>query len=139
MLVFIPQALLENDFAQYMSNEYETASTDARWIKTYHGAVLGTEQAKDVRLLDLGGFFLGLYATVFGRVLIVGFDVDYSTMIFAWLPSLFVVLDAPPDLPAPPPGRAVPAPRPVRSGLLVDHVSFSYPGTDRWVLRDVSF
>ncbi|HEX2207792.1 MAG TPA: ABC transporter ATP-binding protein [Longimicrobium sp.] len=32
-----------------------------------------------------------------------------------------------------------PAPDALREGIVFDHVSFRYPGTDRWVLRDVSF
>ncbi|HEX6371124.1 MAG TPA: ABC transporter ATP-binding protein [Longimicrobium sp.] len=32
-----------------------------------------------------------------------------------------------------------PAPDALRDGIVFDHVSFRYPGTERWVLRDVSF
>jgi ATP-binding cassette subfamily B protein len=34
---------------------------------------------------------------------------------------------------------ALPAPRPIRAGFEFRNVSFSYPGTDRYVLRDFSF
>ena len=53
-----------------------------------------------------------------------------------FLPSLFRVLDAPPDLPVPAHPR--PAPRPVRHGIVLDHVAFAYPGNPEPVLRDVS-
>jgi ATP-binding cassette, subfamily B, bacterial len=65
--------------------------------------------------------------------------VGFFGQVFTWLPSLFVVLDAGPDLPMPPPERAIPAPRPIRSGLVLDHVSFRYPGTTAEVVRDISF
>jgi ATP-binding cassette subfamily B protein len=32
-----------------------------------------------------------------------------------------------------------PEPTHIRDGIVLDHVSFRYPGTHRWVLRDVSF
>ncbi len=35
--------------------------------------------------------------------------------------------------------RALPAPRPIRRGVEFRHVSFRYPGTDEYALRDVSF
>ncbi|MBV9109995.1 MAG: ABC transporter ATP-binding protein [Gemmatimonadetes bacterium] len=38
----------------------------------------------------------------------------------------------------PPPGGR-PAPARLREGIVFEHVSFRYPGTERWVLRDVSF
>jgi ATP-binding cassette subfamily B protein len=34
---------------------------------------------------------------------------------------------------------AIPAPRPIRQGFEFRNVSFRYPGSDRWVLRNVSF
>jgi ATP-binding cassette subfamily B protein len=57
---------------------------------------------------------------------------------FRFLPSLLRVLDAPPDLPLPPPGRACPAPRPIRQGIVFEHVAFTYPGRTEPALRDVS-
>ncbi len=35
--------------------------------------------------------------------------------------------------------RPVPFPNPIRSGIVFDHVSFRYPGSERFVLKDVSF
>jgi len=34
---------------------------------------------------------------------------------------------------------AIPAPRPIRRGFEFEGVSFAYPGSEHWVLRDVSF
>ncbi|MGH2354350.1 MAG: ABC transporter ATP-binding protein [Chloroflexota bacterium] len=194
ILAFVPHALLENDFAQNMSNEFQVHSPDGRRIDTYREAVLGAGPAKDTRLFNLGGFFLGQYDITFGRLMgdlwalrrrlmrrmvpaqvlsgavmvaaylyavrhvldggltpgdlvlfggallqvegalsRAGFDIGFIAAYFTWLPSLFFVLDAEPDLPVPPPERAVPAPRPIRSGLVLEHVSFRYPagGTDK--------
>jgi ATP-binding cassette subfamily B protein len=226
LLAHIPEALQENDFAQKSGNVLRVQGAEGRKLVAYHAAVLGAETAKDVRLYDLGSFFLGLYGTLFGRmsaemwalrrqllarmapaqalsagaaaivylyaiqrVLVgeltlgdlvlfagalgqlhlalyeVGFDVGFFAMIFTWLPSLFLVLDAEPDLPhpQPPPQQAgegavvlaaVPfsplhgvgrgwggalAPRPIRSGLVLEEVSFRYPGAETDMLRQVSF
>jgi ATP-binding cassette subfamily B protein len=38
-----------------------------------------------------------------------------------------------------PPESPVPFPRPIRHGFEFENVGFRYPGTDRWVLRDLSF
>ena len=38
-----------------------------------------------------------------------------------------------------PRGPGQPAPARLRDGIVFEHVSFRYPGTDRWALRDVSF
>lgn len=55
----------------------------------------------------------------------------------SFLPSLFRVLDAPPDLPLPAAPR--PLPRPLRHGVAFEHVAFRYPGAAEPALRDVSF
>ncbi|GHO89242.1 ABC transporter ATP-binding protein [Dictyobacter formicarum] len=54
-----------------------------------------------------------------------------------FLPALFRVLKAPPDLPAV--QQPLPAPRPMRHGIAFEHVSFTYPGQAEPTLRDVSF
>src|SRR5256714_14234928 len=54
-----------------------------------------------------------------------------------FLPSLFRVLEAPPDLPRAQMPR--PAPRPIRQGIVFEHVGFTYPGHATPVLQDVSF
>ncbi len=199
VLAHIPEALQEDHYGQMMANSMETESSQGRKLGSYVDAVVAAGPAKDVRLYDLGSFFVGLYAGVFGRmtadiwtlrrrllarmtaaqalsggmaaavylyavhrVLAGGFSLGdlvlfggalaqmegslvamgtYAGLFgwyFAWLPSLFAVLDMGPDLPVPPPERAVPAPRPVRSGLVLDHVSFRYPGTTATVLHDIS-
>jgi ATP-binding cassette subfamily B protein len=91
-----------------------------------------------------GGLTLGdlvLFAGALGQLHLalyeVGFDVGFFAMIFTWLPSLFAVLDAEPDLPLP--ARPLPAPRPIRNGLVLEDVSFRYPGADADTLRAVSF
>lgn len=200
VLAHVPQALQENTFGQTMANTLHVQSAETRRLSNYRDAVLSPIAAKDVRLFDLGAFFLGMYTATFGRasaeimalrrtligrmapaqvlsgaasaavylyavhrllagglslgdlvlfggalqqlqsaLWIAGFDVGFFAMIFTWLPSLFLVLDAEPDLVLPPPDHAVPAPRPIRSGLALDHVSFRYPGTTVDTLRDVSF
>ena len=199
ILAAVPQALLEHDFGQQMSNEYRTTSPDGRRLDTYFDAVLAAPPAKDVRLFDLGGFFVGRYGIVFGRLMgdlwrlrrrllwrmvpaqalagsvaagvslyavrraldgtlglgdlvlyggallqlegaltVAGFHAGFVATYLGWLPSLFTVLDAPPDLPVPPPERARSVPRPLRHGLVLEGVSFRYPGATSWALRDLS-
>ncbi len=197
ILVSLPQALLQYGADQRMAERIYRQSEDGRKLHVYRDAVLGDGPAKDVRLFDLGAFFLRQYDPVFARMtamigeqrgrllrrilpaivlagvgaaavylyavrrvldgslslgdlvlyggallqleaalLTAGWSVGLFAQYFVWLPSLFVVLDAEPDLPLP--SRPVPAPRPVRSGLVLDHVSFRYPGTAAEVLRDIS-
>ena len=67
-----------------------------------------------------------------------GFDVGFlSTLSFVFLPSLYRVLETPTDLAVP--ENPTPAPKPIRSGIVFENVSFSYPGNPRPVLRDLSF
>ena len=40
---------------------------------------------------------------------------------------------------APPPANPAPMPAPLSRGIEFRNVSFKYPGTDKWILRDVSF
>jgi ATP-binding cassette subfamily B protein len=71
-------------------------------------------------------------------LLSLGFDITSAPMgLGVFLPSLFRVLDAPPDLPLPRNPRH--APRPIRQGIVFDHVAFTYAGHDVPVLQDVSF
>ena len=51
----------------------------------------------------------------------------------AFLPSLFRVLDAPPDQPV------TETPRPIREGIIFENVAFTYAGRSEPVLVDVSF
>ncbi|HEY8743008.1 MAG TPA: ABC transporter ATP-binding protein [Chloroflexota bacterium] len=56
---------------------------------------------------------------------------------FAFLPSLFRVLNAPADLPVT--ATPLPAPRPILTGITFEHVAFTYPGRLEPVLADISF
>ncbi len=66
----------------------------------------------------------------------IGFTIGFLPMPLGFLPALFRVLEAPPDLPVP--AAPHPVPRPVREGLVFEHVAFTYPGQTTPVLRDVS-
>ena len=67
-----------------------------------------------------------------------GFDVGFlSNLAFVFLPSLYRVIETPPDLAVP--ENPTPAPRPIREGIVFERVSFSYPGNPRPVLDDLSF
>jgi ATP-binding cassette, subfamily B, bacterial len=197
ILVSLPQALLQYGADQRMAGRIYRQSEDGRKLHVYRDAVLSDGPAKDVRLFDLGEFFLRQYDAVFARMaatiggirgrllrrllpaivlsglgaaavylytvgrvvdgsltlgdlvlfggallqverslLQAGWSVGLFAQYFVWLPSLFIVLDAEPDLPLP--RRPVPAPRPIRSGLVLEQVSFRYPGTVTTVLHDIS-
>jgi ATP-binding cassette subfamily B protein len=59
----------------------------------------------------------------------------YENSLF--LSNLFSFLAFAPEMPVRP--DPLPVPDPIREGIALEHVSFKYPGTERWVLRDVSF
>jgi len=67
LLAHIPQSLQENTFGQKMANALQLQGQDGRRLASYRDAVLGAGAAKDVRLFDLGEFFLRLYGTLFSR------------------------------------------------------------------------
>src|SRR5206468_9703323 len=54
-----------------------------------------------------------------------------------FIKDLFDFFESTPTITSGP--SALPAPRPIRMGFEFDHVSFSYPGSERKVLDDVSF
>lgn len=64
-----------------------------------------------------------------------GIGSTYENSLF--LSNLFAFLAYAPELPV----RAdpLPVPNPIREGIVLDHVSFKYPGTEKWVLEDISF
>ena len=66
----------------------------------------------------------------------IGFTIGFLPLPLGFLPALFRVLEAPPDLPVPASPR--PVPRLLREGLMFEHVAFTYPGRSEPVLRDVS-
>ena len=71
------------------------------------------------------------------QLLSLGFEIGFLPQVFHYLPSLFRILEAPPDLPLPVHPR--PAPRAFREGIVFERVAFSYPGNPTPVLQDVSF
>ena len=70
------------------------------------------------------------------RLVTVGANIGYLPLLLGFLPSLFRVLEAPPDLPVPESPRSVPPS--VRKGITFEHVAFTYPDQSVPVLRDVS-
>jgi ATP-binding cassette subfamily B protein len=83
------------------------------------------------------------------RRLIEGMLTGFSTIAerSLYLKDLFDFFDIEPEIAAPetgdgaahPNGVARPVPDPIREGFRFENVSFRYPGTDSWVLRDLSF
>ena len=67
--------------------------------------------------------------------LVSGIASSYESALF--LNDLFEFFAFEPELKARERPAAVPAP--IREGIALEHVSFKYPGTDAWVLQDVSF
>ena len=70
------------------------------------------------------------------RLTAIGYNLGYLPLLLRYLPSLFRVLEAPPDLPVPTSPR--PMPPSIRAGITFEHVAFTYPGQSEPVLRDVS-
>ena len=70
------------------------------------------------------------------RLTAVGYNIGFVPALLNFLPSLFRVLEAPPDLPVPASPRPVPAS--IRTGITFERVAFTYPGQSEPVLRDVS-
>src|SRR5438093_1083554 len=58
----------------------------------------------------------------------------YENSLF--LSNLLTFLAYAPELPVRP--APLPVPHPITQGIVLEHVSFKYPGTDKWVLRDIS-
>ncbi len=70
------------------------------------------------------------------RLAAAGYNLGLVPALFNFLPSLFRVLEAPPDLPVPASPR--PVPPSIRTGITFERVAFTYPGRSEPVLRDVS-
>lgn len=81
--------------------------------------------------------YTGAVAMLNGNLTRIGNAFGFVPMILAFLPAVQRVLDAPPDLPVP--ERPTPLQLPLRRGVAFENVSFTYPGTETPVLRDVSF
>ena len=88
---------------------------------------------------SLGAFILygGAAALLHQQLLHIGFQLGYLPVSFSGLRTLKRILDAPPDLSQP--SQPQPAPSVVREGIVFERVGFTYPGTDRRVLDEVSF
>lgn len=72
------------------------------------------------------------------QLLSAGFSLGFLPVAFDTdLKSLFRILEAQPDLPLAAQPR--PAPRPIQTGLVFEHVAFTYPGSSEPILRDISF
>jgi ATP-binding cassette, subfamily B, bacterial len=71
------------------------------------------------------------------KLLSLGFDIGFLALPLGFLPSLFRVLEAEPDLALPANPTAVP--RPIRQGFVFEDVGFCYPGSTRPVLEGLSF
>ncbi|MCA1667300.1 MAG: ABC transporter ATP-binding protein/permease [Thermomicrobia bacterium] len=64
-----------------------------------------------------------------------GIGSTYENSLF--LSNLFAFLAYAPELPVR--ANPIPVPTPIREGIVLDHVSFKYPGTEKWVVEDISF
>lgn len=195
LLATIPQMARRWEFGHRTRSYLYGQTPDSRQLAYLRDVTLLPEAAKDVRLYDLGPFFLERYTAVFQRtmerldrlrqrlmgevalasalaaaaagavylyvlyvvwrvqqgsasvgdlalyggaatamqasVLMLGFDLAFLPQVLGFLPSLFRLLHAPPDLP-------LPAQRPFRQGIVFEGVGFRYPGATDPVLRGLS-
>jgi len=107
------------------------ASTAAVYVYTVAEVAGGRASVGDLVLY--GGAALALQARMSG----IGFDIGFLPSALVFLPSLFRVLEAAPDLAVPANPVAVPAP--LRLGVSFENVRFTYPGRDEPALDAVSF
>jgi ATP-binding cassette subfamily B protein len=91
-----------------------------------------------------GDFTIGdltFLAGSFGRLrsLLEGLLTSFSTVAgqALYLDDLFSFFEITPQVASPADPR--PFPEPIREGFIFERVGFRYPGSDRWVLRDLSF
>jgi ATP-binding cassette subfamily B protein len=75
--------------------------------------------------------------TVGSLTFLVGASLNNIAEQALYIKDLFDFFETKPGIVSPP--HALPAPRPIHSGFEFRRVSFAYPGSDRQVLRDVSF
>jgi ATP-binding cassette subfamily B protein len=81
-------------------------------------------------------FYGGAVSLLYVYALDLGLTMSALPMVTNFLPSLFRVLDAAPDLPLPKmPKRP---PHPIAKGIAFESVTFAYPGQPAPVLRDLS-
>ena len=88
--------------------------------------------------LSLGDLALygGAAMTLQTNLLLLGENLMFLPGALTFLPSLFRVLEAPPDLPVVKRPRGIP--QPLKHGIVFEDVEFVYPGTSHLVLRGVS-
>ncbi len=109
-----------------LANALAAAAPGAVFVYVAWRISIGAGSLGDLVLY--GGAAVALQVTLAN----IGFDIGFLPFVYAFLPSLARVLSAPPDLPVA--ADPCPAPRPVRSGIVFENVSFSYPGRDERVL-----
>ena len=105
----------------------------------------GTVYVYVVRLILQGAGSIGDLALYGGGAVLFQLSVSrlallagtVSTWAFVFLPSLYRVIETPPDLAVP--SNPTPAPRPIQAGIVFEQVHFSYPGNPMPVLRNLSF
>ncbi|HEX2033926.1 MAG TPA: ABC transporter ATP-binding protein [Chloroflexota bacterium] len=102
-----------------LSDALGTAGSMGAFVATVWFVATGQRTLGDVALYG------GAASLLYLQCLFLGSRLGALPGALAFLPSLFRVLDAPPDLPLPTDPR--PAPRPMRTGIVFDHVSFAYP------------
>ena len=78
----------------------------------------------------------GAASMLHARLMSLGFDIGFLPNVLTFLPSLFRVLEASPDLPVA--ANPTSTPHPLRDGVVFEDVSFTYPGRGRPALDGVS-
>lgn len=114
-----------------LANVVALVGVGALWVWLAWRVFLGEE--------SLGAFVLysGAAAMLHQQLHFVGFQIGFLPHPFSRLRTLKRILEAPPDLAQS--SQPKPAPSKIQEGIVFEHVSFTYPGTDRQVLADVSF
>ena len=124
-----------------------TVASSAVYIYVVWLVAQGARTVGDLALYGVAATLLQM------NLLGLGGEIGFLPLVLGFLPSLFRVLEAPPDLPnrgerfegpgappvAPLPATLRPALHPMRQGIVFEQVSFTYPGRTDRVLRDVSF
>jgi ATP-binding cassette subfamily B protein len=108
------------------------AAAGAVYLYVVHSVAGGELSIGDLALYG------GAVSMLASNLQMLGFDLGFLPMAFGlYTPALARVLEAPPDLQVP--ERPIPAPAPIREGIVFDHVWFAYPGQRHPVLKDLSF
>ncbi|HKO24804.1 MAG TPA: ABC transporter ATP-binding protein [Chloroflexota bacterium] len=108
------------------------AAAGAVYLYVVHSVAGGELSIGDLALYG------GAVSMLASNLQMLGFEMGFLPMAFGlYIPALARVLEAPPDLPVP--EHPIPAPAPIREGIVFDHVWFAYPGQRDPVLKDLSF